>query len=219
MRENNLDNNETVIYTYDNGGNILSKTKYPYTVGDVTGEGSVIVYEYGDADWGDLLTKYNGEIITYDEIGNPLSYRSGMSFEWEGGRKLTSFKTPNAVGEYFNRIQSINQQQVQLNNQIRMEQIEAVDDAVEALWESYELSIELQSGTYYDQSLAVREFIEDRFSTLEKTKNTLNGIGYAFEGAAIYVGATINPIAGGVIGGVGLTFQLVVWLIDIYNEE
>ena len=46
------------------------------------------------------MTAYNGETITYDEIGNPLSYRNGMSFEWEGGRKLTSFKTPNAVGEY-----------------------------------------------------------------------------------------------------------------------
>ena len=100
IRENNVDNNATIVYNYDNGGNIISKTAYPYTIGDVTGEGSVITYTYGDSSWGDLLTAYNGETITYDGIGNPLSYRSGMSFEWEGGRKLTSFKTPNAVGEY-----------------------------------------------------------------------------------------------------------------------
>ncbi|MBQ5320623.1 MAG: RHS repeat-associated core domain-containing protein [Oscillospiraceae bacterium] len=47
-----------------------------------------------------MLTAYNGETITYDAIGNPLSYRSGMTFGWEGGRKLTSFSTPNAAGNY-----------------------------------------------------------------------------------------------------------------------
>ena len=33
------------------------------------------VYEYDNADWGDQLTSWNGESITYDAIGNPLSYR------------------------------------------------------------------------------------------------------------------------------------------------
>ena len=32
--------------------------------------------------WGDKLTRYNGETITYDEIGNPLSYRDGMEMTW-----------------------------------------------------------------------------------------------------------------------------------------
>lgn len=100
VRENNLDKNITVIYNYDNAGNIQSKTTYPYTVGEITAEGTVVTYSYGDSSWGDLLTAYNGEAITYDEIGNPLIYRSGMSFGWEGGRKLTSFSTPNAVGNY-----------------------------------------------------------------------------------------------------------------------
>ena len=36
----------------------------------------------------DLLTSFDGQTITYDEIGNPLTYRDGMSFAWEKGRQL-----------------------------------------------------------------------------------------------------------------------------------
>ena len=31
-----------------------------------------------------MLTAYNGQSITYDTIGNPLTYRDGMSFTWNG---------------------------------------------------------------------------------------------------------------------------------------
>ena len=47
------------------------------------------LYTYGDAEWGDLLTAYNGEEISYDGIGNPLSYR-GWTMNWQGGRQLFS---------------------------------------------------------------------------------------------------------------------------------
>ena len=32
-------------------------------------------YVYGDSDWKDKLTSYNGTIFTYDEVGNPEYYR------------------------------------------------------------------------------------------------------------------------------------------------
>ena len=35
------------------------------------------------------MTSYNGQSITYDEIGNPLTYRDGMTMTWTG-RQLTS---------------------------------------------------------------------------------------------------------------------------------
>ena len=43
-----------------------------------------------NANWGDKLTSYRGEDITYDEIGNPLSYYNGKryTFTWENGRRL-----------------------------------------------------------------------------------------------------------------------------------
>ena len=39
--------------------------------------------------WGDLLTSYNGTTITYDALGNPLSYYGNRSFTWEG-RQMSS---------------------------------------------------------------------------------------------------------------------------------
>ena len=35
------------------------------------------------------MTSYNGQSITYDEIGNPLTYRDGMTMTWTG-RQLTT---------------------------------------------------------------------------------------------------------------------------------
>lgn len=49
-----------------------------------------------DSTWSDLLTSFNGQTITYDEIGNPLQYRDGMSFTWDKGRQLQSV-TKNGV--------------------------------------------------------------------------------------------------------------------------
>ena len=75
-------------YTYDNGGNILSRTEYACSGnGTVSGGGTTTSYTYGDAEWGDLLTAYDGEEITYDGIGNPLSYR-GWTMSWQSGRQL-----------------------------------------------------------------------------------------------------------------------------------
>ena len=74
IRENNLDAGKTWVWVYDNAGNIVSRIAYPYTTGTLTGSGTTISYVYSDAEWGDLLTSYNGKAITYDTIGNPLTY-------------------------------------------------------------------------------------------------------------------------------------------------
>ena len=49
---------------------------------------STVVYGYSDTSWKDKLTSYNGEEITYDANGNPLSYRDGISLAWKNGRSL-----------------------------------------------------------------------------------------------------------------------------------
>lgn len=49
---------------------------------------SSITYEY-DSTWKDKLKSYNGKLITYDAIGNPLTY-DGYTYSWEEGRKLKS---------------------------------------------------------------------------------------------------------------------------------
>ena len=70
-------------YTYDANGNILTKTDHS--------NNKTITYGYTDPTWADLLTSYNGQAISYDEIGNPLEYHNGtaMTFEWSEGRRLS----------------------------------------------------------------------------------------------------------------------------------
>ena len=71
----------TYTYSYDNGGNITEIKK---------NDSVIKSYTYGNSEWKDLLTAFNGETITYDDIGNPLTYRNGMAFTWQNGRQLAS---------------------------------------------------------------------------------------------------------------------------------
>ena len=76
-------NGETVeSYTYDSLNQLKTVTRngvtteYTYSNGNITsvkqnGE-TVKSYAYGNSNWRDLLTEYNGQTITYDQIGNPL---------------------------------------------------------------------------------------------------------------------------------------------------
>lgn len=96
-RENNVDLNQTIVYTYDNGGNIDSKKIYAYTTATDPGTPTqTISYTY-DSTWKDKLTNYNGTAITYDAIGNPLTYRNGMSFTWNGRQMATANLNGTAV--------------------------------------------------------------------------------------------------------------------------
>ena len=89
--EHNELNNQTVEYTYDAGGNITSKTTYTGVWGQKDASSAVTdTYAYTDTGWKDLLTAYNGQTITYDTIGNPLTYRRGETMTWSDGRKLTN---------------------------------------------------------------------------------------------------------------------------------
>ncbi len=95
-RENNVDLNQTIVYTYDNGGNIKSKKIYAYTTGTLGAVQETINYTY-DSPWKDKLTNYNGTTITYDEIGNPEDYRDNMSFTWNGRQMATANLNGTAV--------------------------------------------------------------------------------------------------------------------------
>lgn len=116
IKETNSVRGYIYTYTYDNAGNITSVKREVLEENEnddgliqmgVIGEGAetngllpilplVITntYSYTDSEWGDLLTAYNGVEITYDEIGNPLSYYNGSSysFTWQGRRLVTATK-------------------------------------------------------------------------------------------------------------------------------
>ena len=82
VRENDQRADTTTVYTYTNG-NITGKKVYKYTLGNVGEEIKSTSYGYSNSEWRDLLTSFNGQAVTYDEIGNPLTFGS-KSFEWCG---------------------------------------------------------------------------------------------------------------------------------------
>ena len=77
-------------YTYDTSGNIRTVE----TTNTKTKKTTTDTYEYTDSDWKDLLTSYNGTAITYDAVGNPLSYNNGTAwkFTWENAHDLATAK-------------------------------------------------------------------------------------------------------------------------------
>lgn len=97
-------------YTYDSLNQLKTVTRngvtteYNYQNGNITSvtqNGTVIkTYGYTDSTWSDLLTSFNGQTITYDEIGNPLQYRNGMSFTWAKGRQLQSVTKDGLTASY-----------------------------------------------------------------------------------------------------------------------
>ena len=108
VREDNTVIEKTYLYNYDLSGNITSVDKFelvPEGKNPVVPDNPCIPYDpvnfyiyygrtqytYGDS-WGDKLTYYNGYGITYDEIGNPLSYCNGSSytFTWSGRQMKTA---------------------------------------------------------------------------------------------------------------------------------
>ena len=104
IREDNVPKNQTYIYEYDNSGNITAKKIYPLTAKNQTPSGSctTVSYGYSEGAWGDILTSYNGAAITYDEIGNPISYYGNRSFTWEGRRLVGATLNSKAISFNYN---------------------------------------------------------------------------------------------------------------------
>ena len=117
------DDARTWTYSYDTGGNLRSVTTPGISItpiqppwprptfepmGDGDGEGDeedddlapleishTFTYSYGNAQWPDLLTAYNGDPITYDTSGNPTEWYDGAEMSWAHGRQLVSISATN----------------------------------------------------------------------------------------------------------------------------
>ena len=99
--EYNYAEKTAMTYVYDANGNIVSKTPYTnVTSSDLSTatQGTAIIYGYGDSNWSDKLTSYDGQTISYDASGNPTSYR-GETVTWNG-RLMTSFTKDDRRYEY-----------------------------------------------------------------------------------------------------------------------
>ena len=99
VRENNQAGNFTYTWIYDNAGNILSRQEYAYTTGALGEATDTVAYTYGDSDWGDLLTAYDGNAITHDGIGNPLTDGT-WTYTWKHGRELSAMTDGTVIWQY-----------------------------------------------------------------------------------------------------------------------
>jgi len=81
-------------YSYDKSGNI---TQSIYSVGS---SNTTYNYTYGNQNWGDLLTNYNGTAITYDTIGNPLKWRNANQLSWQGRNLIALQHTDGSYSAY-----------------------------------------------------------------------------------------------------------------------
>ncbi len=94
VRVDDYINNITAVYQYDIGGNIVSTKNYNRaTYSSVSTPTSQDIYSY-DSSWKDKLTSVNGKTLTYDIIGNLLTY-NGKTHAWIAGRKLATFTNDN----------------------------------------------------------------------------------------------------------------------------
>lgn len=91
IKEDDYNLNKTIRYTYDNAGNILKKQEYELDTYNLL---RTDTYEYNNANWEDQLTKYNNELITYDEIGNPLTI-GNKTLTWCNAKDLKSYNDAN----------------------------------------------------------------------------------------------------------------------------
>ena len=82
----------TYAYTYDGAGNLLTATN---------GSGSH-TYTYTNSNWRDILNQFDGQKITYDSDGNPISYYNGTrwTFTWGNSRRLETASNGTVSASY-----------------------------------------------------------------------------------------------------------------------
>ncbi len=88
------------LYSYDPGGNFSSIIHFDLAAdGTQTYTGSTSPQYADSTDWPDRMTGYGGDTITYDNAGNPTSYR-GATLSWQNGRELSSYVKDGATAQY-----------------------------------------------------------------------------------------------------------------------
>jgi YD repeat-containing protein len=100
IRVNDAIQNRTFVYQYDAGGNIRFRFEHEFTIGEPGIVIDTISFSYDNSEWRDQLTNFNGQLITYDAVGNPLTIGE-CSFAWEFGRQLRGITLENGDEIHF----------------------------------------------------------------------------------------------------------------------
>ena len=111
-------------------------------------------------------------------------------------------------------------------------QRQLVSDNIQAGINRRAYHIQMQAEVHYEHGIAVKTFVQDRFSTPEKAKNSLNAAKLVLGAGGAYCGAValkwsiptlgmstkVAGSAAAVLGMVVLGIDAVIWVIDIANE-
>lgn len=97
IEDNNYLNNTTTRYRYDGDGNILYKRIYELNTYNLLEQKK---FEYNDLYWKDKLTKVDDKVITYDEIGNPLTIGNDVALSWINGKELNTYTSSGNLIEF-----------------------------------------------------------------------------------------------------------------------
>lgn len=81
----------TTLYSYDERGNLLAKNEYAYTRETPGTLQNSVTLSYASSGWLDQLTNVNGKALTYDAMGNVLTY-GDRTFTWDNVPQLKSIK-------------------------------------------------------------------------------------------------------------------------------
>lgn len=92
IREDNFKYNTSTRIKYDQNGNILHRKIYNLNTFELI---ETMNYGYTDSNWSDKLTSFNGNTISYDNSGNPLTISSGTTLEWDNGYQLAEYSDLN----------------------------------------------------------------------------------------------------------------------------
>ena len=68
-----------------------ARCPYAFTTGTVGSAVKSDLFAYGDANWKDKLTAFNGQAITYDAIGNPINDGT-WNYTWNGRQMRATHK-------------------------------------------------------------------------------------------------------------------------------
>ena len=118
------------------------------------------------------------------------------------------------VDDYIDRIKGVNQQTAQLENEIIMQQNNAIQKGAEALWDAYVHSNELAAQQQYQQDMSVIRHWEDTLRSPGRALNFTNLIVSGGLTYSSYVAFALNPTMG---AGVGLVLTVSSFIVSVLS--
>ncbi len=103
-RENNYDLNKTIVYEYDNSGNLFRRKEYVYTTGTISSDPTASTVFIG-GNWVDQVTTVRNVLtnedrdLEYDNAGRMTTRGDGRTFVWNSNGTLAQI-TVNGTTHY-----------------------------------------------------------------------------------------------------------------------